>query len=86
MELGTYRQPSGKRISAWAVEGDFDPNKLKSNYCRVEWPPKSGRSIEVPEIDRVAWFSFEQALAKATRGQLAILRALAEALAPANRD
>jgi len=86
MELGTYRQPSGKRVSAWAVEDDFDPSKLKSNSCRVEWPPKSGRSIEVPEIDRVAWFSFEEALTKVTRGQVPILRALAAALAPANGD
>ena len=84
MELGTYRQPSGKRVSAWALEDDFDPSKLKSNNCQVEWPPKSGRFIEVPEIDRVAWFSLEEALAKVTRGQVPILRALAEALAPAN--
>jgi len=84
MELGTYRQPNGKRVSAWAVEDDFDPSKLKSNSCEVEWPPKSGRSIEVPEIDRVAWFSLEEALAKVTRGQVPILRALAEALVSAN--
>ena len=84
MELGTYRQPSGKRVSAWAVENDFDPSKLKSNSCEVEWPPKSGRFIEVPEIDRVAWFSLEEALAKVTRGQVPILRALAEALVSAN--
>jgi predicted NUDIX family NTP pyrophosphohydrolase len=84
MELGTYRQPNRKRVSAWAVEDDFDPSKLKSNNCQVEWPPKSGRFIEVPEIDRVAWFSLEEALAKVTRGQVPILRALAEALAPAN--
>ena len=84
MELGTYRQPSGKRVSAWAVENDFDPSKLRSNSCEVEWPPKSGRSIEVPEIDRVAWFSLEEALAKVTRGQVPILRALAEALVSAN--
>ena len=66
------------------MEDDFDPSKLKSNYCQVEWPPKSGRSIKVPEIDRVAWFSFKEALAKVTRNQIPILRALAEALAPAN--
>ena len=84
MELGTYRQPSGKRVSAWAVEDDFDPSKLKSNHCQVEWPPKSGRFIEVPEIDRVAWFSLQEALTKVTRGQIPILRALVEALAPAN--
>jgi len=84
MELGTYRQPSGKRVSAWAVEDDFDPGKLKSNSCEVEWPPKSGRFIEVPEVDRVAWFSLEEALAKVTRGQIPILRALAEALSSEN--
>lgn len=83
MELGTFRQPSGKLVSAWAVEGDFDPNQLKSNSCWVEWPPKSGRSIEVPEVDRVAWFSLDEAMAKLTRGQVPIIRALAESLASA---
>jgi predicted NUDIX family NTP pyrophosphohydrolase len=80
MALGTHRQPGGKVVSAWAAEAEFDPNDLKCNACHVEWPPKSGRYIEVPEIDRAAWFSFAEALAKITRGQVPILRALAEKL------
>jgi predicted NUDIX family NTP pyrophosphohydrolase len=80
IELGTYRQPSGKLVSAWATEGDFDPKDLKSNNCQVEWPPKSGRLIDVPEIDRTAWFSIEDALTKITKGQLPIVQALAKKL------
>ena len=83
LELGTHRQPSGKLVYAWAIEGDFDPNQLKSNSCRVEWPPKSGRWIEIPEVDRVAWFPLEEALEKATKGQVPIIRALAKSLTPA---
>ena len=64
IELGTYKQPSGKLVSAWAIEGDFDPRNLKSNNCRVEWPPRSGHLIDVPEIDRAAWFSIDDALKK----------------------
>ena len=79
-ELGTYRQPSGKLVSAWATEGDFDPRDLKSNNCQVEWPPKSGRLIDVPEIDRAAWFSIEEALTKITKGQIPIIQALAKKL------
>ena len=80
IELGTYRQPSGKLVSAWATEGDFDPRDLKSNNCQVEWPPKSGRLIDVPEIDRAAWFSVEEALTKITKGQIPIVQALAKKL------
>jgi predicted NUDIX family NTP pyrophosphohydrolase len=80
IELGTYRQPSGKLVSAWAVAGDFDPRNLKSNTCPVEWPPKSGCLIDVPEIDRAAWFSSEEALTKITKGQIPIVQALANIL------
>jgi predicted NUDIX family NTP pyrophosphohydrolase len=76
IELGTYKQPSGKLVSAWAIEGDFDPKNLKSNSCRVEWPPRSGEFIDVPEIDRAAWFSIDDALKKITKGQIPIVRAL----------
>ena len=80
IELGTYKQPSGKLVSAWAIEGDFDPRNLKSNNCRVEWPPRSGHLIDVPEIDRAAWFSIDDALKKITKGQLPIVQALAKKL------
>ncbi|MGC1862231.1 MAG: NUDIX domain-containing protein [Methylocystis sp.] len=80
IELGTYKQPSGKLVSAWTIEGDFDPRNLKSNNCRVEWPPRSGHLIDVPEIDRAAWFSIDDALKKITKGQIPIVQALAKKL------
>jgi predicted NUDIX family NTP pyrophosphohydrolase len=52
--LGTFKQPSGKLISAWAIERDFDPVELRSNTCSMERPPKSGRTVDVPEVDRAA--------------------------------
>jgi predicted NUDIX family NTP pyrophosphohydrolase len=61
LDLGTIRQKSGKRVAAWAFEGDCDPANLKSNTCEIEWPPRSGRRLEIPEIDRGRWFSIEEA-------------------------
>jgi predicted NUDIX family NTP pyrophosphohydrolase len=63
-DLGTIRQASGKIVSAWAVEGDCDPALLVSNTCEVEWPPKSKKRIEIPEVDRGAWFSIAEAREK----------------------
>jgi len=80
LELGTFKQPSGKLISAWAIERDFDPVELRSNTCSVEWPPKSGRTVDVPEVDRAAWFSITEAVNKITKGQLPIMQALAKKL------
>lgn len=61
IELGTIRQASGKLVTAWAIEGDCDPAKLVSNHCEVEWPPRSGRLISIPEVDRGAWFTLDEA-------------------------
>jgi predicted NUDIX family NTP pyrophosphohydrolase len=80
LSLGRIRQPSGKQVTAWAVEGDFDPAKLVSNTCLVEWPPRSGKEIEIPEVDRGAWFSVEAARKKIFRGQGTLLDRLVEAL------
>jgi predicted NUDIX family NTP pyrophosphohydrolase len=55
IELGEIRQSGGKRVRAWALEGDFDPHALRSNSFQIEWPPRSGRTAEFPEIDRVQW-------------------------------
>ncbi len=55
--LGEVQLRSGKTVAAWAVEGDLDPSAARSNGTTVEWPPRSGRRIRVPEIDRVAWVS-----------------------------
>jgi predicted NUDIX family NTP pyrophosphohydrolase len=71
--LGRIRQPSGKQVMAWAIEGDFDPAKLVSNTCLVEWPPRSGKEIEIPEADRGAWFSVDAARKKIFRGQGTLL-------------
>lgn len=76
--LGKIRQPSGKQVSAWAAEGDFDPATLVSNTCMVEWPPRSGRQIEVPEADRGAWFSVAEAREKVFRGQDGLLDRLVQ--------
>lgn len=69
LSLGVVRQPSGKEVTAWAIEGDFDPATLVSNTCQIEWPPRSGRSLEIPEADRAAWFDLATARKKIFRGQ-----------------
>lgn len=79
--LGTHRQPSGKRVVAFALEGDFDPAKLRSNTFTLEWPPRSGRFREVPEADRAGWFGIEDARRRILRGQAPILDKLVEVLA-----
>lgn len=75
--LGELRQKSGKRISAWAFEGDADPQRLVSNRFEMEWPPRSGRLQSFPEVDRVAWFDFAQARRKLIAGQAPFIDALA---------
>jgi predicted NUDIX family NTP pyrophosphohydrolase len=57
LELGSIRQKSGKTVLAWAFEGDGDPALLVSNTCEIEWPPRSGEQMTIPEIDRGAWFT-----------------------------
>ena len=79
--LRPLRQPSGKTIVAWAVEGDCDPAALRSNTFTIEWPPKSGKQREFPEVDRAAWFSIEEARKRIIAGQAPFLNELQEALA-----
>jgi predicted NUDIX family NTP pyrophosphohydrolase len=81
LELGEIRQGSGKRVVAFAIEGDFDPADLQPGTFELEWPPRSGRRRSFPEIDRVAWFAVEAAAAKLVKGQVALLERLV-ALAP----
>jgi len=71
--LGDLKQPSGKVLTVWAFEGDCDPDQLKSNTFPLEWPPRSGRQAEFPEIDRGAWFSIEAAREKLLPGQRPLL-------------
>jgi predicted NUDIX family NTP pyrophosphohydrolase len=73
MPLAALRQPSGKLVYAWAVRGDFDPATLKSNTLLLEWPPRSGREQEFPEIDRAAWYTLEAARRKIIKGQVGFL-------------
>ena len=79
--LGELRQKSGKRIAAWAFEGDADPATLVSNAFEMEWPPRSGRMQSFPEVDRVQWFSLEEARRKLIAGQVPFIDALAQWLA-----
>jgi predicted NUDIX family NTP pyrophosphohydrolase len=74
--LGSFRQSSAKTVDVWALEGDVDPNKLKSNTFQMEWPPKSGRLQEYPEIDRAAWFTPPEAARRILKGQVPILETL----------
>jgi predicted NUDIX family NTP pyrophosphohydrolase len=78
--LGTIKQKSGKRVTAWAFEGDCDPANLKSNTCEIEWPPRSGRRLEIPEVDRGRWFSIEEARKYLREEQLPLLDNLWRAL------
>jgi predicted NUDIX family NTP pyrophosphohydrolase len=55
--LGEVRQRSGKRVSVWAAEGDLDAGTVRSNTFSLEWPPRSGRMQEFPEVDRAGWFA-----------------------------
>ena len=67
--LGEVQQAGGKIVTAWAAEGDCDPSKLVSNECRVEWPPRSGRMIDIPEVDRAGWFSIDEARERILKSQ-----------------
>lgn len=78
--LGELRQPSGKWVTAYALEGDVDAVRLRSNYCELEWPPRSGRTIQIPEIDRGAWFTLEDAERYLTAGQRPFVARLKEAV------
>jgi len=59
--IGSIRQKSGKEVLGFAAELDVDPADLRSNLIEIEWPPKSGRMVEIPEIDRFAWFGIDEA-------------------------
>ena len=81
IELGSFKQPSGKIISAWALEGNFDAGSLRSNTFSMEWPPKSGRMETFPEVDRAEWFTPPVARKKLVKGQIEIIDALLDKLA-----
>jgi predicted NUDIX family NTP pyrophosphohydrolase len=78
VDLGTIRQAGGKLASAWAHEGDFDPDKLISNFVEMQWPPRSGRVVKFPEVDRGAWFTVCEAQDRILASQRMILERLEE--------
>jgi predicted NUDIX family NTP pyrophosphohydrolase len=90
LELTPRRQPSGKIVCAWAVEGDVDAERIRSNEFEIEWPPKSGRMQRFPEVDAGAWFDLDEAKPRIQPGQIPILEELCRLLgatdecAPAN--
>lgn len=73
LDLGEITQRAGKRVRAWALEGDLDASAIVSNTCQVQWPPRSGRMIEIPEVDRAEWLPLEQARVKINPAQVALL-------------
>jgi predicted NUDIX family NTP pyrophosphohydrolase len=81
VELGSIRQRAGKVVEAWAAEADFDPATLDSNTFTMEWPPRSGRQTEFPEVDRAEWFELEAAREKILPAQAELLDRLLEHLA-----
>jgi predicted NUDIX family NTP pyrophosphohydrolase len=80
IELGSIRQKGGKLVHAWAVEADFDPEKLDSNSFEFEWPPRSSKMREFPEVDRAEWFEPDEARHQINPAQAALLDRLLEAL------
>jgi predicted NUDIX family NTP pyrophosphohydrolase len=73
LELGSIRQKAGKVVEAWAAEADFDPALLASNTFAMEWPPRSGKQQEFPEVDRAEWFDIEAAREKILPAQAELL-------------
>jgi predicted NUDIX family NTP pyrophosphohydrolase len=69
LELGAIKQPGGKIVHAFAARGEFDITTVKSNLFSMEWPPRSGRRAEFPEVDRAGWFSMDEARLKILKGQ-----------------
>ena len=80
LPLNHIKQPSGKVVTAWAFEGDCSPAEICSNVFSMEWPPKSGKTREFPEVDRADWFSLEEAKVHILKGQTGFLDRLSALL------
>jgi len=76
LPLQPIKLKSGKRVLAWAFEGDCDASQVRSNTFKLQWPPKSGEWRDFPEVDRAAWFSVEEARLKIHPEQVAFLEQL----------
>jgi predicted NUDIX family NTP pyrophosphohydrolase len=80
IELTPLKQPSGKIVSAWAIQGDLDASKINSNLFEMQWPPNSGKMQKFPEVDRAGWFNLKEAKQKIFKGQIAFLDELLKLL------
>ena len=80
IELSPITQKGGKVVQAWAFAGDCDPGQLRSNTFTLEWPPRSGRVQEFPEIDRAGWFDLAEARRKIKAAQIPLLEELCRLL------
>ena len=81
IELGFVVQKSGKVVTAWAFEGDCNPAELISNTCEIEWPPRSGKRLEIPEVDRGHWYELADAREYIRQEQYELLERLVHQLA-----
>ena len=79
--LAPVKQKGGKIVHAWHIEGDCDPSHIRSNTFEMEWPPKSGKRVSFPEVDRAAWFDIDKARQKILGSQVPFLDELVTALA-----
>jgi predicted NUDIX family NTP pyrophosphohydrolase len=82
VSLGEVRLSSGKRVSAWALEGDLEVDEVRSNTFPMEWPPRSGKIEEFPEVDRAGWFDLRTARRKLTKGQVPFIDRLVAMSSP----
>jgi predicted NUDIX family NTP pyrophosphohydrolase len=82
--LDAVKQSGGKVVQAWAIEADCDPAQLRSNRFSMEWPPKSGKTQDFPEVDRAGWFNIEEARKRITPGQIGLLDQLISSLGTLN--
>jgi len=80
LDLGEVRQKSGKLVTAWGVRGDLDTDQVRSNTIWVQWPPRSGQQIEIPEVDRAEWMTLELARERINPAQVALLDRLEQQL------
>ena len=80
VELGSARQSSAKTVVAYARRGDFDADTVHSNMIEIPWPPRSGRTMEIPEVDRAQWCTIDQARTLLVKGQVPFLDRLLEQL------
>lgn len=86
LELGTIKQAGGKLVTVWAFEGDCDPHDLRSGTFEMEWPPRSGRHAEFPEVDRGDWFGIAEARTRILKSQLPVLDLLEQKLDATERE